>query len=127
MTLITVIQRVETALKALGIAEGVLGMEEQKQQTTEQEQQEQEARRPIVEEIELQGSQLLERVKEIIQEGNVRKLSIKDANGRYLLEIPLTVGVVAGSVLALTAPVWAALGAVAALLARVKIEIHREG
>jgi len=124
MTLITVIQRVETALKALGIAEGVLGMEEQQEKT---EQQEQEGRRPIVEEIELQGSQLLERVKEIIQEGNVRKLSIKDQNGRYLLEIPLTVGVVAGSVLALTAPVWAALGAVAALLARVKIEIHREG
>ncbi len=124
MTLITVIQRVEVALKALGIAEGVLGMEEQQEKT---EQQEQEGRRPIVEEIELQGSQLLERVKEIIQEGNVRKLSIKDQNGRYLLEIPLTVGVVAGSVLALTAPVWAALGAVAALLARVKIEIHREG
>jgi len=56
----------------------------------------------------------------------VRKLSIKDADGKYLLEIPLTVGVVVGGVFMLTAPVAAALGAIAGLLANVKIEITRE-
>ncbi|NDJ74656.1 MAG: DUF4342 domain-containing protein [Chloroflexi bacterium] len=81
--------------------------------------------RTIIEEIELEGRQLVDRVKEILHEGNIRKLSIKDANGRYLLEIPLTVGVVAGGVFALASPVAAALGALAALVADVKLEVTR--
>lgn len=81
--------------------------------------------RTIIDEIEVEGRQLVTRVKELIREGNVRKVSIKDQHGKYLLEIPLTVGVVAGGMFALTAPVWTALGALAALFTKVSIEITR--
>ena len=56
----------------------------------------------------------------------MRRLIIKDPNGKYNLEIPLTVGVVAGGVFALAAPVMAALGALAALVTRVQIQVVRE-
>jgi len=83
-------------------------------------------KRTFVEDIELEGRQLLDRVRDLIQEGNVRRLIIKDPNGKYNLEIPLTVGVVAGGVFALAAPVMAALGALAALVTRVQIQVVRE-
>ncbi|MBX3011771.1 MAG: DUF4342 domain-containing protein [Caldilineaceae bacterium] len=79
-----------------------------------------------VEEIELAGSQLVERVKELIAEGNVRRLIIRTAEDKIMLEIPLTTGVAVGGVVTLLAPVIAALGALAALLAKVKIQIVRE-
>lgn len=82
--------------------------------------------RPINEQLEIAGSQLVDRVKELIEQGNVRRLIIRNPEDRILLEIPLTIGVVAGSALALFMPVWAALGAMAALVARVKIEVVRE-
>lgn len=85
-----------------------------------------EGSRKYWEEIEVEGRQLIDRVKELVQEGNVRRLIIKDEDGKYLLEIPLTVGVVAGGILALAAPVMAALGALAALVAHVKIDVQRE-
>lgn len=78
------------------------------------------------EEIELAGSQLVERVKELIAEGNVRSLSIRNAEDKVMLEIPLTAGVAVGGVITLVSPVLAALGALAALLAHVKVEIVRE-
>jgi hypothetical protein len=80
----------------------------------------------IFEEIEVEGRQLLKRVKELIEEGNVRKLRIKDKNGKYLLEVPLSVGVVTGGVFALTAPWTIALSALAGFVLDVKIEIIRE-
>lgn len=85
-----------------------------------------EEKRTLKEEIEIEGRQVVDRVKELISEGNVRRLIIKDSDGKYLLEIPLTVGVVAGGVFALAAPVVAALGALAALVARVRIEVIRD-
>lgn len=86
----------------------------------------QEQSRRIMEEIEVEGRQVVERVKELMKEGNVRKLIIKDPDGKYSLEIPLTIGVAVGSVFAIAAPLLAALGAMAALMSRVKIEIQRE-
>ena len=86
----------------------------------------QQEKRTFVEDIELEGRQLMDRVRDLIQEGNVRRLIIKDPNGKYNLEIPLTVGVVAGGVFALAAPVMAALGALAALVTRVQIQVVRE-
>ena len=77
------------------------------------------------EEIVVAGSELVERIKSIAQEGNVRRLIIRKPSGEALLEIPLTAGVVAGGGLILLAPVIAALGALAALLAEVKVEIVR--
>ncbi len=79
----------------------------------------------FVEEIFVKGSELVDRIKELIQEGNIRRLVIKKENNDPIIEIPLTGGVLAGGVVTLIAPVLAALGAAAALLANVKVEIHR--
>ncbi|MEP0763342.1 MAG: DUF4342 domain-containing protein [Chloroflexota bacterium] len=83
-------------------------------------------KRTVMEEIEVEGQQLVERIKELLREGNVRRLRVKDAKGKYLLEVPLTFGVVAGGVFMLAAPTLTALGALAGLLANVRIEIVRE-
>jgi hypothetical protein len=125
MTIMQAVKSAQSALAALGLVEGVLRMTQQQEQKT-QEPGGAPGKRTVFEEIELEGRQLVDRVRELIAEGNVRRLIIKDQEGKYLLEIPLTVGVVAGGVFALTAPVWAALGALAALVAKVKIEVVRE-
>ncbi len=78
------------------------------------------------EELEVAGSQLVERVKGIIEEGNVRRVIIRNAEGRILLEIPLTFGAVAGGALIWFTPMIAALAALGALVAKVRIEIVRE-
>lgn len=79
------------------------------------------------EEIVVAGSDLVERIKSIAREGNVRRVIIRKPSGETLLEIPLTAGVVTGGGLILLAPVIAALGALAALLAEVKVEIVHSG
>jgi hypothetical protein len=77
------------------------------------------------EEIEITGSQLVDRVKELVSEGNVRRLIIRTSDDKTLLEIPLTAGVAVGGVVTIITPVLAALGALAALLANVKLQIVR--
>lgn len=81
--------------------------------------------RTWVEEIEIAGSELVGRVKELIAEGNVRRLIVKKPNDDLLLEIPLTTGVAVGGVVTIMAPVLAALGAMAALLVKVKVQVVR--
>ena len=81
--------------------------------------------RTWTEEIVVTGSELVEHVKKLVQKGNVRRLIIKKPNGEVLLEIPLTAGAVVGGTLMIMAPVLAALGALAALLAEVRVEIVR--
>jgi len=78
------------------------------------------------EEIEIAAGDLVATVKKLVVEGNIRSLIIKNTEGQSLLEIPLTAGVVIGGTLVLLAPVLAALGALAALLGKVKIVIVRE-
>jgi hypothetical protein len=78
------------------------------------------------EKIEMTSNELVDRVKQLIAEGNVRRLIIRDEKDQVLVEIPLTAGVVAGGLL-LFYPMLAAIGAMAALLARVKVEIVRTG
>lgn len=73
------------------------------------------------EEYEVEGQNLISRVRNIIHEGNVRRLIIKNEEGQVLIEVPLTLGVVG----TLMAPVWAALGAVAALVANCSIVVER--
>jgi len=80
---------------------------------------------PWIEEIEIAGSQLVERVKELIAEGNVRRLILRTQDDALIMEIPLTAGAVFGGVVTLFAPLLAALGALAALIARVKVQIVR--
>ncbi len=84
-------------------------------------------RRTFTEEIELAGTQLIERIKELVAEGNIRTIRLKTADGRQpFLELPMTGGVVGGGVLLLAAPWLAAIGALAAVVAKVKVEIVRE-
>lgn len=68
------------------------------------------------------GDKVLGKIKELIHQGNVRRIIIKNDEGRSLIEVPLSVGVV-GAVLV---PVWAAIGAVAALVTSCSIEVERE-
>lgn len=75
------------------------------------------------EEFKVQGDALLSKVKEVVHQGNVRRIKIKDGEGKTLIEVPLTVGVVG----VLLAPVAAAVGAIAALAADYSIEVEREG
>jgi hypothetical protein len=75
-----------------------------------------------VEEFKVKGDELLGRIKELIAEGNVRKLTIQNSDGRTMLEIPLTIGVVG----ALIAPVAAAIGAVAALVTECTVTVTRD-
>ena len=68
------------------------------------------------------GEDLLRKVKELIDEGSVRRISIKDKQGKTVVELPLTIGVVGAAL----APALAAVGAVAALLTECTITVERE-
>jgi hypothetical protein len=81
--------------------------------------------RSFYEEITVAGNQLLEQLQKLISEGNIRRLIIKDQTGRTLIEVPLTLGVVAGTTVAFFAPFLAAVGAIAALVAQVRIIVER--
>lgn len=70
----------------------------------------------------INGENLLKKIKELIAEGNVRKITISDKSGKELMSFPLTIGVV-GAVLA---PVLAAIGALAALIGECSITVERE-
>jgi hypothetical protein len=67
------------------------------------------------------GEKLLTKVKELIKEGNVRRITIKNDEDKTLIEIPLTFGVVGAAIF----PVWAAVGAIAALVTDCSIEVER--
>ncbi len=90
-----------------------------------EEEKEKKGERTWTEQIEVAGSELVERVKELIQEGNVSRLIIRNADGQTLLEVPLTPVVAVGAALTVLYPLLVALGAMAALLTRVKIEVVR--
>ena len=75
----------------------------------------------IEESYKVKGEEVIGKVKELVREGNVRKISIKDKNGKTLVSLPLTIGVVGG----LLAPVLAAVGAIAALVSECTISVER--
>jgi hypothetical protein len=79
-----------------------------------------------VEEVNLAGKDLVENVKSLVQQGNVRRLILRRSSGEILLEVPLTATVIAGGALLVFNPMLAALGALAALVAEVKLEVVRE-
>jgi len=70
------------------------------------------------------GSQLVDKVKQLIHEGNIRKVRLLH-EGRIVLEIPLSIGAPAAAIAILAAPVLAALGAFAALITECSIEVER--
>ena len=75
----------------------------------------------FVEEVQVLGRDLVDKVKALIHEGNVRRIIIKDAHGNTFMEIPVTVAAV-GMILA---PVLAAVGAISALVAKFTIVVER--
>lgn len=70
----------------------------------------------------LKGEQLLNKINELVEEGNVRKVTINDKNGKEIMSFPLTIGVVG----AVFAPVLAAVGALAALIGECTLTVERE-
>ena len=79
------------------------------------------AKRTRGEEYRVRGEKIVAKIRELLHEGNVRHVVIKGDEGKTLIEFPVTVGV-AG---ALLVPVWAAIGALAALVSNCKIEVER--
>lgn len=73
------------------------------------------------EEFVVKGEELLAKVKELIREGNIRQITIKNKEGKTLIVLPLTIGVI-GAVLA---PMLAAVGAIAALVTECTISVER--
>ena len=74
------------------------------------------------EDFKVNGDDLLKKVKELINEGNVRRITIQNKDGKTIVEVPLTVGVVG----ALLAPPLAAIGAIAALVTDCTITVERD-
>ena len=83
---------------------------------------EKKGKKKIKETFKVKGDHLLENVKKLIKEGNVRRIIIKGKDGKTLVEIPLTVGVIG----AVIAPVLAAVGAIAALVTECSITVERD-
>ena len=74
------------------------------------------------ESFKIHGENLLKKIKELVEEGNIRKISIHEKSGKELMSFPLTVGVVG----TLFAPVLAAIGALAAIIGECSITVERE-
>lgn len=74
-----------------------------------------------VEEVKVTGEMLVSTIRALLHEGNIRRIIIKNEEGRTLIEIPLTIGVVATLLL----PVWAAIGALAALATKCTIVVEK--
>lgn len=77
---------------------------------------------PKSETFTIKGDRLVEKIKQLIHEGNVRRIIIKEKDGQTLMEFPLTFGVVG----TLVVPVLAAVGAIAALVAECSIVVERK-
>jgi hypothetical protein len=73
-------------------------------------------------EFTLNGDEVVAKVKELIHGGNIRRITIKNEDGRTMLEVPLTIGLIGAALL----PVLAAIGAAAALATRCTIVVERD-
>lgn len=82
-------------------------------------------KRTWTEEIEVAGEELVARVKELAADAQVRRIRITEPDGDLVLEVPLTICAIAGGAVVLAAPLLAVIGALAAFVTKVKIEIVR--
>lgn len=78
--------------------------------------------RPRTQEFTIDGDEVVAKIRELIHEGNIRRITIKNEEGRTMLEVPLTIGLIGAALL----PVFAAIGAAAALATRCTIVVERE-
>ncbi len=83
-------------------------------------------KRTIIETIEVAGTEVIDRVRDLIKAGNVRTLRIQARESDFSLEMPVTVGVIVGGAVVLTAPWLALLGVIAGLVTKVSIEVERD-
>lgn len=79
------------------------------------------------EQIEVRGDELVAQVKRLAAEGKVKRLRVIEPDGDIVLEMPLTIGAIAGGAVIVAAPLLALLGALAAFVSKVRIEIVRNG
>jgi len=73
------------------------------------------------EEFKLDGGKVLDKIKDLIHQGNIRRITLKNEEGKTLIEIPLTVGLVGVALL----PIFAAVGAIAAVATRMTIVVEK--
>lgn len=73
-------------------------------------------------EYRVKGQEVLQKIKDLIKEGNIRKVILKNENGKILAEFPLTIGVLGAALL----PIWAAIGTIAALVANLTIVVEKQ-
>ena len=83
-------------------------------------------KRTWVEEVGVTGNHLVGRIKELVQESSTQRVIVRAEDGKEIFSVPLTAGVIVGGLITLTLHVLAALGAVAALVTNVKLEVIRE-
>jgi hypothetical protein len=77
------------------------------------------------EEYRVKGEELVAKIKELVHEGNIRRIIVKNESSHTLIEIPLTVGVLGGVLSAAFFPVLAALGAIGAVVAHLTLVIEK--
>lgn len=85
------------------------------------------AKKPLVskktqQEFKVEGKKVVSKIKELIKEGNVRKITVKDSKGKIILSLPVTAGVIGAILL----PPLIVIGAIAALLTECTITVQRE-
>jgi len=73
------------------------------------------------EEFQVDGEMLITKIKELVHQGNIRRISIRNEEGKTIIDIPLTIGVIG----ALLAPQLAAIGVIAAMISKATIVIER--
>lgn len=81
--------------------------------------------RDFREEVTVLGNQLVGKIKELLEEGNIRRILIQDTSGKTLLEVPLNLGVAASAGLLFAAPLLAGVGAIAAVVTRARVVVER--
>jgi len=77
--------------------------------------------RPRTEEFKLDGGKVLDKIKDLIHQGNIRRIILKNEDGKTLIEIPLALGLVGAALL----PIFAAVGALAAVVTRMVIVVEK--
>ncbi len=82
--------------------------------------------RPLAEEITVAGAALVDKIKDLVRQGNLRRLVVRRPNGKPVADISLTAGAGVAALLTLLVPVLAALAAIAALVAQFRVEIERD-
>lgn len=97
-------------------------MDEQTNQQAQSSQQQEQQTKTHTEQFKVSGQDVVNKIKELVHQGNIRKIVLKNEQGKTLVEFPLTVGVVGAALL----PVWAAIGAVAALVANLTIVVEKQ-